>query len=325
MIRPRAGTTRLVVAAAVIASLSAMSGGPAWSQATQPIKLVVPYPPAGGIDVLARILADEVSRAQGQSFVIENRPGAGTEIGTEVVARAAPDGKTLLINNNAIVILPHLRKVNYNLRTDFTPICNAASTPTVMVVNSASPYRSLQDIVRAARAKPGELTYGSAPAGLMNVAFEMLARQGDFKVTFVPFGGTPPAINAVLGDHITLSFVDYPAAAAQIQAGKLRAVATGSRARLAELPDVPTIAESGFPDYEIEVWYALFAPAKTPNDIVSRVAAWFSQAAQAPAVRAKLAAQGLHPLSQCGADFAAYLGSEDDKFGRAIRDANIKQ
>ena len=157
MIRPRAGTTRLAVAAAVIASLSAMSGGPAWSQATQPIKLVVPYPPAGGIDVMARILADEVSRAQGQSFVIENRPGAGTEIGTEVVARAAPDGKTLLINNNAIVILPHLRKVNYNLRTDFTPICNAASTPTVMVVNSASPYRSLQDIVRAARAKPGEL------------------------------------------------------------------------------------------------------------------------------------------------------------------------
>jgi tripartite-type tricarboxylate transporter receptor subunit TctC len=325
MNQPRHGTIRFAVAAAALASLLALAGAPAWSQSSQPIRLVVPYPPGGGIDVLARILADEVSRAQGQSIVIENRPGAGTEIGTEVVARANPDGKTLLINNNAIVILPHVRKVNYDLRTDLVGICNAASTPTVMVVNANSPYRTLQDIVRAARAKPGELTYGSAPAGLMNVAFEMLAHQGDFKVTFVPFGGTPPALNAVLGEHITIGFVDYPAAAAYIQAGKLRPVAVGSRDRIPELPDVPTIAESGFKDYEIEVWYALFAPAKTPTDVMSRLAGWFSQAAQAPAVRAKLATQGFHLAGQCGAEFAAYLGAEDEKFGRAIRDANIKQ
>jgi tripartite-type tricarboxylate transporter receptor subunit TctC len=313
------------VLVAVASALLAMTRTPAWSQSTQAIRLVVPYPPGGGIDVLARILADEIGRTQGQSIVIENRPGAGTEIGTEVVARAAPDGKTLLINNNALVILPHVRKVNYDLRADLAPICNAANTPTVMVVNSNSPYRSLQDIVNAARAKPAELTYGSAPAGLMNVAFEMLAHQGDFKVTFVPFGGTPPALNAVLGDHITIGFVDYPAAAGHIQSGKLRAVAVGSRTRIAELPDVPTIAESGFKDYEIEVWYALFAPVKTPTDTMSRLAGWFKEAALSPTIRGKLTAQGFNPVGECGAQFAAYLKSEDDKFARAIRNANIRQ
>jgi tripartite-type tricarboxylate transporter receptor subunit TctC len=322
------GSIRLSLVAAVIAAaagaLVALAGAPAWSQAAQAIRLIVPYPPGGGIDVLARILADEIGRTQGPSIVIENRPGAGTEIGTEVVARAAPDGRTLLFNNNAIVILPHVRKVNYDLRTDLIAVCNAASTPTVMVVNASSPYRTLQDIVAAARAKPGELTYGSAPAGLMNVAFEMIAHQGGFKATFVPFGGTPPALNAVLGEHITIGFVDYPAAAGHIQSGRLRAVAVGSRTRIPELPDVPTIAESGFKDYEIQVWYAVFAPAKTPPDVTSRVAGWFKEAALSPAIRGKLVAQGFNPSGQCGADFAAYLKSEDDKFGQAVRDANIK-
>jgi tripartite-type tricarboxylate transporter receptor subunit TctC len=327
MKRPRRNPMQVlaVAATAAVAASLLLAAAPAWAQATQPIRLVVPYPPGGGIDVLARVLADEIGRTQGQPFVIENRPGAGTEIGTEVVARAAPDGKTLLFNNNAIVILPHVRKVNYDLRADLAPVCNAASTPTVMVVNATSPYRTLQDIVTAARARPGELTYGSAPAGLMNVAFEMLAHQGGFRATFVPFGGTPPALNAVLGDHITIGFVDYPAAAGHIQAGKLRAVAVGSRARIPELPDVPTIAESGFKDYEIQVWYALFAPAKTPGDVTSRLAAWFRDAALAPAIRGKLVAQGFNPVGQCGDAFAAYLASEDEKFGRAVRDANIRQ
>jgi tripartite-type tricarboxylate transporter receptor subunit TctC len=326
MKRPRSGPACVAIAAiaAAAAALLALANAPAWSQAGPSIRLVVPYPPGGGIDVLARILVDEIGRTQGQSIVVENRPGAGTEIGTEMVARAAPDGRTLLFNNNAIVILPHVRKANYDLGADLIPVCNTASTPTVMVVNGNSPYRTLQDIVAAARAKPGELTYGSAPAGLMNVAFEMLAHQGDFKATFVPFGGTPPALNAVLGEHITIGFVDYPAAAGHIQAGKLRAIAVGARTRIPELPDVPTIAESGFKDYEIDVWYAVFAPARTPDDVLSRVSGWFRDASLSPTIRARLTGQAFHPLGQCGAEFAAYLKSEDDKFGRAVRNANIK-
>jgi len=323
--RSRPAFVAVVAVAGALGSLLALADAPAWSQAGPPIRLIVPYPPGGGIDVLARILVDEIGRTQGQSIVVENRPGAGTEIGTEVVARSAPDGRTLLFNNNAIVILPHVRKVNYDLRTDLIPVCNTASTPTVMVVNANSPYHTLQDIVAAARAKPGELTYGSAPAGLMNVAFEMLAHQGDFKATFVPFGGTPPALNAVLGEHITIGFVDYPAAAGHIQAGKLRAIAVGSRTRIPELPDVPTMAESGFKDYEIDVWYAVFAPAKTPDDVLSRVSGWFKDASLSPTIHARLTGQAFHPSGQCGAAFAAYLKSEDDKFGRAVRDANIKQ
>ncbi len=320
--RPALVAVAMLVAAAW---LLALAGAPAWSQAGQTIRLVVPYPPGGGIDVLARILVDEIGRTQGQSIVVENRPGAGTEIGTEVVARATPDGRTLLFNNNAIVILPHVRKVNYDLRGDLVGVCNTASTPTVMVVNASSPYRTMQDIVTAARAKPGELTYGSAPAGLMNVAFEMLAHQGDFKATFVPFGGTPPALNAVLGQHITIGFVDYPAAAGFIQSGKLRPIAVGARSRIPELPDVPTMAESGFKDYEIDVWYAVFAPAKTPGDVLSRVSGWFRDASLSPTIRGRLTGQAFHPVGQCGPEFAAYLKSEDDKFGRAVRDANIKQ
>jgi tripartite-type tricarboxylate transporter receptor subunit TctC len=191
-------------------------------------------------------------------------------------------------------------------------------------VESKSPYRSLRDFVADARARPGELTYGSAPAGVINVAFEMLARLGDFKVTFVPFGGTPPAVNALLGGHITAAFVDYPAAAGQLQAGKLRALATGSRERVKELPDVATIAEQGFKDYELDIWYGLFAPAKTPNEVLTRVSGWIREALKAPTVRAKLTPQALDPVGTCGADFARYVGSEYDKFGRAIRELNIK-
>ena len=302
-----------------------VSSATAQSWPTRTIQAISPFSAGNAVDITGRVVLDQLSRQLGQAIVIENRPGAGTEIGTEVVARAAADGRTLLFNNNAIVILPHVRKVNYDLHSDLVPVCNTASTPTVMVVNANSPYHTLQDIVAAARAKPGELTYGSAPAGLMNVAFEMLAHQGDFKATFVPFGGTPPALNAVLGEHITIGFVDYPAAAGHIQAGKLRAIAVGSRARIPELPDVPTMAESGFKDYEIDVWYAVFAPAKTPDDVLSRVSGWFKDASLSPAIHARLTGQAFHPSGQCGAAFAAYLKSEDDKFGRAVRDANIKQ
>src|ERR1700748_965478 len=175
---PRFGPTLVAMAAVVAAAASALLASacaPAWSQGAPAIRLIVPYPPGGGIDVLARILADEIGRTQGQSIGMETRRGAGTELGTEVVTRAAPDGRTLLFNNNAIVILPHVRKVNYDLRTDLIGVCNAASTPTVMVVNAHSPYRTLQDIVAAARAKPGELTYGSARGGAVERPRAMLS------------------------------------------------------------------------------------------------------------------------------------------------------
>jgi tripartite-type tricarboxylate transporter receptor subunit TctC len=317
----------LCTATLIIACLSpfGLGGLSAWSQPTGTIKLVVPYPPGGGIDVLARIIAEQVGRAQGPAMVIENRPGAGTEIGTEVVVRSMPDGNTLLINNAALLLLPHLRKVDYDPFADLVPICNLASTPNVLVVNSSSPFKNLEDFVRAARGKAGGLNYGSAPGGLANVAFEMFAHRAGIHLTFVPFGGTTPAINALLGEHIDAAMVDYPAGAGQLKGGKLRALVVTSRKRMESLPNVPTAEELGYKDYEVEVWYGVFAPAKTPPETISRLANWLRGAVRAPEVRAKLAAQEISPIAACGADFTAYLRKQSDDYGRAIRESNMKR
>jgi tripartite-type tricarboxylate transporter receptor subunit TctC len=296
----------------------------AWSQAARTIRLIVPFPPGGAIDALSRIVAEEVGRERGPTIVIENRPGAGTEIGTEVVVRAAPDGNTLLMGSDALVTVPHLRKTSYDPLSDLLPICRLASTPTVIVVNSASAYRTLDDLLGAARARPGALTYGSAPGSVVNVGFAMLAHAANVRMTFVPFGGTLPAVNALLGEHIDAAMVDYPAAIGQVRAGKLRALATGARQRIEDLPEVPTVAESGFKDYELELWYGPFAPAKAPGETISQLAASFSQAMQAPEIKSKLAAQQISPMVTCGAGFAAFLRKRSDELGRAIREANIK-
>ncbi|HEY7296770.1 MAG TPA: tripartite tricarboxylate transporter substrate binding protein [Xanthobacteraceae bacterium] len=314
----------LCTAIVAFVSLFGVGASSAWSQSAATIKLVVPYPPGGGIDALARIIAEQVGRAQGPAMVIENRPGAGTEIGTEVVVRSMADGNTLLVNNAALLLLPHLRKVDYDPFADLAPICNLASTPNILVVNSNSPFKNLDDFLRAARGKAGGLTYGSAPGGLANVAFEMLAHRAGIRLTFVPFGGTTPAINALLGEHIDAAMADYPAAAGQLKGGKLRALVVTSRKRMEALPNVPTAEELGYRDYEVEVWYGMFAPAKTPPEAISRLSDWLSSAIRAPQVRAKLAAQEITPVAACGADFATYLRKQSDDYGRAIRESNMR-
>ena len=316
-----AGAAILTVVSALVLVLS---GSGAWSQAARTIKMVVPFPPGGAIDVLARIVAEQVGKLQGPAIVIENRPGAGTEIGTDVVVRSKADGSTLLMGSDASLVVPHMRKVSYDFFNDLIPICSLASVPTVIVVNKDSPYRTFDALLQAARAKPGALTYGSAPGSVLNVGFEMLAHAANFSMTFVPFGGTPPAVNALLGGHIDAAMVDYPAAAGQLRSGDLRALATGAHKRIEDMPDVPTVAESGYKDYELELWYGPFAPAKTPAELVTQMQSWFTQATQAPEIKTRLAALQFSPTIKCGADFATFLRKRSDDFGRAIRDAKIK-
>jgi tripartite-type tricarboxylate transporter receptor subunit TctC len=196
------------------------------------------------------------------------------------------------------------------------------NSPTVIVVNSASPYRTLADLVDAARAKPGDLTL--AGSGSFYIAFEMLKRAANLNMTFVPYPGGAPAVTALLGEHVTSVFTDYATLAAQLKAGKLRALATGSRTRAEALPDVPTVAESGYKDYDLENWYGLFAPAKTPKETVSQLVGWFTAALQVPEVKAKLVVQGLYPVGICGADFGAFVRKQYEDYGRAIREANLK-
>ena len=297
----------------------------AWAQSARTIRIIVPSTAGGGADTLARLLADQISRAQGQTIVVENRPGASNTIGTEAASRATPDGNTLLITTPEFVINSHLRKLNYDPLTSFEPICYLARSPQLIVVNSVSPYRTLTDLLNAARAKPGELTLASAgPASSPHIAFETLKRSAGVNINYIPYQGSTPAVNALLGEHLTAVMASYPNLAELVQTGKLRAIATASAARIEPMPEVPTVAESGFQDFEADIWFGVVAPAKTPNEALTQIAGWFIAAIQAPEIKAKLATQGLFPVGTCGAAFGAFTRKQYDGYGSAIRDANIK-
>jgi tripartite-type tricarboxylate transporter receptor subunit TctC len=295
---------RLAVGVVFITAASGIlfSDNNAWSQ-TRTIKLVVPYPPGGAVDFVGRVLAEEISKTQGSKLVIEDRPGAGSVIGTEAVSRSAPDGNTLLIVSTAFVVAPHFRKLSYNPLTSFEPICSLVSSPVVIVVNDVSPYHTLADLLSAARIGPGRLTMGGAgPGTTTQIGFEMLRRAAGVNMIFIPFPGSPPAVNALLGEHVTSALSDFAVVAEQIKTGKLRALATTSGGRIKGLPDVPTVGEF-YSNYAVDVWYGLFAPAKTPKQVISQFAGWFTAALQVPEVREKLSVQGLFPVGMCGADF----------------------
>ena len=313
------------LAACFAIMLLALTGHAAWSQAARTIKIVVPFPAGGSADILARLLGEQISKAQGPTVLVENRPGGGASIAYEAVARAAPDGNTLVINGNSLVINPNLRKVNYDPVTSFEPVCYLLSSPQVYVVNNASPYRTLPDLIAAARAKPGELTFASVgPATTQHIGIEQLKHAANLNMPHIPYPGGAPAVNALLGSHVTAVFANYSEVVEQLKAGTLRALATASKARIEPLPDVPTVAELGYKDYDVEVWFGVVAPAKTPKDVVAQLSGWFTAAMQAPDVKPKLLNLGLYPVGMCGADFAAHIRRQYDEYGRVIRAANIK-
>jgi tripartite-type tricarboxylate transporter receptor subunit TctC len=306
-------------------ALWALLSPAAQAQTSRMIKFVVPFAPGGTADILARVLAEEIGKAHGVGTLIENRPGAGTIIATEAASRAAPDGNTVLFNANAFVINPHLRKLSYDPLTSFEPVCQLVSSPQVIVVGGGAPYHSLAQMFDAARAKPGELTLASVgPASTQQLAFETLKHLAGVNIIFVPFNGNGPAVNALLGKHVDSILVNYSEVADQLQNGTFRALATTSGTRIAELPQVPTVVELGFSDFEADVWFGAMVPAKTPAAVVAELAAWLKAALDAPAVKPKLRSLSLYTLGRCGAAFAAELRRRFDDYGRAIRDSDIK-
>ena len=314
---------RLATAVTALGLIFVVHG--AWSQATGTIKIVVPAPPGAVADILARLMATQMNAMQGASVVVESRPGAGDVIGTEAVARATPDGNTLLVVGTNFVITPRMRKVDYDPLNSFEPICHLANAPTIIVVNSASPYRTLAELLDAARAKPGELTLASiGPGGVFHLGFEMLKRAAKVDMTFVPYPGNAPALNAVLGQQVTAMFGTYSNVAGSLKAGTLRALAVASPTRAEPLPDIPTVAESGFKDFDVDVWFGAFAPAKTPKETLTRLAGWFATATRAAEVKEKLVVQGIYPGGPCGADFAAFIRKQYEGYSRVIAEANIK-
>ncbi len=318
---------RLVTRLLVAAGLAMLTlSGTALAQGGRTIRLVIPYPPGGSADILGRLLGQQVSKDHGVNVVVENRPGAGTVIATDYVSRAAPDGNTVLMVANSFVINPHMRKLNYDPFTGFLPVCLLVTSPQVIVVNGTSPYRTFKDLLEATHAKPGELTMASVgPATTQHIGFELLKRVTNLDMTYVPFPGNAPAITSLLGDHVTAVFANYSEAFEQLNAGKLRALVTTARARIAPLPDLPTVAELGYRDFEVEVWFGLVVPAGTPAPAVADLGQWFTAAMQAPDVKARMLTVGLYPVDKgAPADFVALLHRRSDEYARIMKEAGIK-
>jgi tripartite-type tricarboxylate transporter receptor subunit TctC len=306
-------------------TLAALTAQGTWSQAAKSIKIIVPYTPGNGPDILARLLGQQVALAHGPSVVVENRPGAGAVIGTDVVARSAPDGTTLLLAAPALVINDALKRPGSTPVDHFDPVCQFAATPMILVVRGDSSYKTLNDLLSQARARPGELQMVSGgPATSLHVAIEVIKRAADVTMTYVPYGGTAPAINALMGAHVTAVMSDYPTIVSQLQSGTLRPLVTISDKRIASLPDVPTLAETGLVKYDADIFYGLVAPAKTPPAVIAQLIDMFTAAAKTPEAKAKFEQLGLFAADRCGADWGAYLNKQVADYARIARESNIK-
>jgi tripartite-type tricarboxylate transporter receptor subunit TctC len=310
------------LAAAAAIAVAVITDAPA--QTARSFKIVVPYPPASGPDILSRLMAEQIGKMHGTTVVIENRPGGGTMIGTEAAARAAPDGGTVLLVANSFVVNPALKPLSYDVTTSFEPVCYLAATPMVLVVQGTSPYKSLKDLITAAREKPGALSLGAAPASSLHVAFEMVKRSADINMTFVPFPGTAPAINTLMGGHVTAVFADYPTVVGHLKSGTLRGLVTASAKRNPDLPDVPTFADAGLTAYDADIFYGIVAPTKTPPDALKQLSGWFGTALKAPEVQPRLAQQGLFPVGMCGTPFGDFMKRLTEDYARIIRESGMK-
>ena len=305
------------VALALSAAASAQSG--------RTIRVIVPYPPGGSADVLARVVAQEINETDGVNLVIENRPGAGTVTATDFVARQPADGNTVLVMSNSFVINSHMRKLNYDPLTSFAPVCNLVTSPNLIVVNANSPYRSLADLIAASKAKPGEITMASVgPATTQHIGFLQLNLASKARMTYVPFPGGAPAVNALLGEHVTAVYENYSEAVEYLKAGKLHALAATGGRRIQMLPDLPTIAEQGFAGYDVEVWLGTVVPTGTPQGAIDQLGKWFTDAMKVPTVRDKLVTLGLYPTGQCGADFTKLIRARDAEYAKIMSEAGIK-
>ena len=316
--------TCLLVALTIVLLIGALGCSAAWSQAGRTIRLILPFPPGGPADVMTRLLTQQIGASGGPAMVVESHPGAGTEIGTEYAAQAAPDGNTLLIISPSFVVLPHVRKLNYNPLTDFVPICELATFPPLIVVNSDFPYHTLADFITAAHSRPGTLTYGTiGPATASQIAFEMIKQASKADITFVPFTGYTPAIQALLAHQVTAAQADLTTLQGQLQSGKLRALATTAATRVPVLPNVPTVIESGYKNVEAEFYGGVMSPAKTPQAIVNRLIHTFSDAIKTPKIQAKFTSLGFIPGGQCGTVFGSIIHKDYDNYGRTIRKAHL--
>ncbi|MBC7781306.1 MAG: tripartite tricarboxylate transporter substrate binding protein [Proteobacteria bacterium] len=310
-------------AAAALLALTAPAH--AQSYPSKPVRLVVPFPAGGVLDRLSRALAPRAAETFGQPVLVENRPGAGTIVGTEAVARAAPDGHTLLMMAASFVITPLLRaKLPFDVERDFVPVTLIASTPNVLVVQPALPIRSVKDLVALARQRPGELTYGSiGPGTPQHLAGEMLRVNAKIDLVHVPYQGGAPAAAALLGGHVSFMFVNLAEVQPFIESGRMRLLAVATAERVPTLKQVPTMTEAGVPGFDSTSWFGMVAPAAVPREIVARWQAEVARIVKLPEVRDTLSSAGLQPLATTPEQFGRLLRDETARYATVIRAARV--
>ena len=317
---------RILLLIAFSWSLLPIGGAGAQSYPSRPMRIVIPNPPGGTLDITARILAPKMTEIAGQSVIIDNRPGADTNIGTEIVARAPADGYTMLLQTVPFVVNPTLfSKLPFDVVKDFAPVSLIVSVPFVLVVNNSVQAKSVKELIALARSQPGKLSYASAGNGSnLHVAAELFNNLTGTKMLHVQYKGGGPALVAVLGGEVNLCYLSIPAAAPHIKAGKLRALGATGAKRAAVLPELPTIAESGVPGYEFTTWVGALVPRATPAATVNALNGFIIRAVRSPDVTARFAEQGADIIASTPAQFAAHIKSELALWAKVVKEAGIK-
>ena len=316
-----------LVIAAIVGLLVSPGGAGALDYPTRQITLIVPYPPAGGVDAMARVVAQKLSDAFKQQVVVENRGGGGGTIGTRAAIRATPDGYTLLLGHTGTISINPSLYVNLGMdpRKDFTPIGLVASMPVALLAHPSFPAKSIKDVIELAKKDPGKLNIGTSAIGTGGyMCGELFKAEAGLNVTIVPYKGSAPVMNDLLGGHVPVAFSVLPPALGNIQAGNLRAIAVTSAKRFSLLPDVPTFDESGMPGFEAVLHYGLLAPAGTPKEIVDKLSAELRKLVDTDEVKQRIHAEGGDPMTSTPAEYAADIDKEEKKWANLVHTLGLK-
>ena len=292
----------------------------------KPVRIVVPFPAGGSADFFSRMIGQKLSEIWNQQVIVDNRPGAATVIGTQFVARSPADGYTILVMANSFTINASLRaNLPYDNNRDFAPVTQIVTSPNVIVVHPSVPAKTFAEFLALARTRPGMLTYSAVgPGATQHVAGEILKSAAKIDMTYVPFAGGAPAVLAVLGGHVSACIANIQEVSAHVEAGKLRALAVTSRERDPAMKNVPTVAESGLPDYAVLTWWGFVVPAGTPTDAVNKISGDTARVLKLPEIGAKLLSQGLYPAPSTPAQFDAHIKSETARYAKIVKEAGIK-
>lgn len=314
----RAAGTAFALTATALVSTPPVS---AQSYPSRPVRFIVPFGAGGAVDILARAVGQKLTESWGQPVIVDNRPGAGGNLGAELAARAAPDGHTLLLGDAAHAISMSLyQKLPYNFAKDFAPVTLAAVTPLLVVVHPSVPATSVRELVQLARAKKGQIHFGSGGSGSStHLAGELFKIQAGVDLVHVPYKGVPAAVPDLLSGQLAVVFLPLPVALPHVRGGKIRSIALTSAARSPILPDVPTVAESGVPGYDASTWYGMMVPAGSPRAIVERLHRDITGALKLPEINERLAGQGSRIVASSPAEFAAHISSEIAKWAKVVR------